>query len=286
MRHWLFSVCWAALIFGILSPSSAYAQDSDTSMVSSTMPFELLSDFLVVVRGQIGVLDGLQFIVDTGTTRSAIDRKVALRLGLRLRAGEVMNFNRHIPIQWTDLPEIRVGPIRAEGVRVMVVRLAEYSEFGGNLDGIIGLDLLTRSKKFNIDYERKILSFQLGEVENGDRPLPGCLKIPVVVQGLTMHLAVDTGFQGILLYKDRLRKQLPKLRIEGKSLNVAIGRSQATQVRLPGVRFEGTEVVTTVILIDGPGEDAMPGVDGYLGPSSLHVKRLEFDFAAKALRWQ
>jgi predicted aspartyl protease len=168
----------------------------------------------------------------------------------------------------------------------MVVKLAEYSEFGENVDGIIGLDLLTRSKKFNIDYERKILSFQLREVENGDRPLPGCLKIPVVVQGLTMHLAVDSGLQGILLYKDRLRKQLPKLRIEGKPLNVVIGRSQATQVRLPGVRFEGAEVVTTVILIDGPGEDAMPGVEGYLGPSSLHAKRIEFDFVAKALRWQ
>ena len=286
MRHRMFSACWAILILGILSSPPAHAQDSVYSAVNPTMPFELLSDFLIVVRGQIGVLDGLRFIVDTGATRSAIDRKVALRLGLQRRAGEVMNFNRHIPIEWTDLPEIRVGPIRAEAVRAMVVSLAEYSRFGENVDGIIGLDLLTRSKKFSIDYERKILSFQLEEVGNSDLALPGCLKIPVFVQGLAMHLAVDSGLQGILLYKDRLHKQLPKLRIEGKPLNVVIGQSKATQVRLPGVRFEGAEVVTTVILIDGPGEDVMPGVDGYLGPSSLHAKRIEFDFAGKVLRWQ
>jgi hypothetical protein len=101
-----------------------------------------------------------------------------------------------------------------------------------------------------------------------------------------MHLIVDTGFQGILLYKDRLRKGLPGLRTEGEAIEVGIGRLQTTQVKLPGVRLVGPEMVATVYLTDGPDDDRLPGIDGYLGAASLKAKRVEFDFAARVLRWQ
>jgi predicted aspartyl protease len=286
MRHWLLFAGRAVLVLAIISPSQLYAQDLGKSAVSPTMPFELVSDFLVIVKGQIGDLDGLKFILDTGATRSVIDRKVAEKLGLQRRAGQVMNFDRYIPVEWADIPELRVGPIRGEAVRVMVVKLAEYSEFAEHADGIIGLDLLSKSKKFTIDYGRRTVSFQLADDGTGDRALSGCLVIPFAVQGLPMHLAVDTGLQGILLYKDRLRKRLPKMRTEGESTKVAMGRIRATQIKLPGVRIVGPEVVTTVFLIDGPGDDTLPGVDGYLGPASLQAKRIEFDFDARVLRWQ
>ena len=168
----------------------------------------------------------------------------------------------------------------------MVVKLAEYSELAENADGIIGLDLLSKSKKFTIDYDRRTVSLQLAEAGTLERSLSSCFVIPLVVQGIPMHVAVDTGLQGILLYGNRLRKRLPKMRIDGESTNVAMGRVRATQVRLPGVRIAGTEVVTTVLLIDGPDEDVLPGVDGYLGPASLQAKRIEFDFDARVLRWQ
>jgi predicted aspartyl protease len=246
----------------------------------------LVSDFLVVVNGQIGDLDGLKFIVDTGATHSVIDQKVAEKLWLHRRRGEVMNFDRRIPVEWADIPELRVGPIRAEAIRVMVAKLADYSEFAEHADGILGLDLLSKSKKFTIDYERKTLYFQPAGHGTGDRAPSGCFVIPFAVQGLPLHLAVDTGFQGILLYGDLLRKRLPKMRTEGESIKVTMGRIRATKVRLPDVRIFGPEEVTTVFLIDGPGRGALPGVDGYLGTASLHAKRIEFDFDARVLRWQ
>jgi hypothetical protein len=76
------------------------------------------------------------------------------------------------------------------------------------------------------------------------------------------------------------------MRTEGESVKVTMGRIRATKVRLPDVRIFGPEEVTTVLLIDGPGKGALPGVDGYLGPASLHAKRIEFDFDASVLRWQ
>jgi predicted aspartyl protease len=109
--------------------------------------------------------------------------------------------------------------------------------------------------------------------------------IPAVIQGTSMRLLVDTGLQYVVLYKDRLRSSLPHLRIEGKPRDGLLGRLQVTQVKLPGVRILGSEDVTPVLLLEGPCKTDNGGLDGYLGPASLHVRRLELDFAAKTLRW-
>ena len=286
MRHWMVFANRAVLVFGFLLTPHVQAQDSSSPTESSTIPFDLVSSFLVVVDGQIGNLKGLRFILDTGATHSVLDRKVADRLGLQRHAGKVMNFDNYIPVEWSNIQDLRVGPMRVQALRVMVVKLAEYSKLAENADGIIGLDLLSRSKKFTIDYDRRTVSLQLTEAGTPERSPSKCFVIPVVVQGIPIHLVVDTGLQGILLYGNRLRKRLPKMRIDGKSTNVAMGRLRVKQVRLPGVRIAGAEVVTTVLLIDGPDEDVLPGVDGYLGPASLRAKRIEFDFDARVLRWQ
>jgi len=273
-------------IFGLISISGLNAQEFGKPSVSPTMPFELVSGFLVVVNGEIGNLHGLKFILDTGASHSLIDRKVADTLRLRRRSGKVISFGRRISVEWSDIPELRVGPLRAEAVRIMVVKLAEYSELAEHADGIIGLDLLSKGRRFSIDYDRRTVSFQLDEDGTPERSPSVCFVVPLVVQGVPVHVVVDTGLQGILLYENRLRKRLPKMRIEGESTNAAMGRLRATQVRLPGVQIVGAQVATTVFLIDGPDEDALPGVDGYLGPAALQAKRIEFDFDAGVLRWQ
>lgn len=248
-------------------------------------PFELASDFLIIVEGKVGDLGGLKFIVDTGATRSVIDRKVAVRLQLKRQAGRIRTFDRLIPIEWADLPELRVGSLRAEGIRVSVVNLAEYSEFAKNVDGIIGLDLLSKSKKFVIDYSKKTLYFELA-VNGTHRRGAFCFTVPIIVQGLAMRLEVDTGLSEILLYRDSLRKRLAKFRSEGEPKTVMMGRIEGTKVNLPGVEIGGPEEVITVVLIDRPNKRMMPGLDGYLGAASLHAQRIEFDFSKMVLLWQ
>src|SRR5262249_33725943 len=137
------------------------AQSSVPSETSAAVPFQLTSDFLVVVEGQVGDIGGLKFIVDTGATRSVIDRKLAGKLHLRRHVGKIMNFDRYIPIEWADVPDLRMGPLRAADLRITVVDLAEYSEFTKTVDGIIGLDLLSRTDKLTIDYSEKRLYFEL-----------------------------------------------------------------------------------------------------------------------------
>lgn len=286
MRHVILLAGRIVLLLGFIFTSLLQAQESGASALRPAIPFELRSEFLVVVNGQVGDLEGLKFILDTGASHTLIDRKVADRLRLRLRPGKVTNFNREVPVDWAEIPSLRVGPLQTGPLGVMVTKLGEYSEFAENVDGIMGLDVLERSKKLFIDYEKQTVSWELSSEGAGGAPAPTYFTIPVFVQGFPMHLVIDTGFQVILLYKDRLHKGLPDLRTEGAAIEGGVGRLKTTQVKLPGVRLFGPEAVATVFLTDGPATGQLPGIDGYLGVASLQAKRVEFDFAARVLRWQ
>jgi predicted aspartyl protease len=286
MHLWMRIAGRTILVLGMISTPPARAQDVVGSSVSLTMPFELVSGFLVVVNGRIGNLGVMRFIIDTGATTSVIDAKVADRLRLQRSAGKVMTFDRRIPVEWAEIPEFRVGPIVAKTLRVMVIDLARYSRYGKGVDGVVGLDLLTRSEHLGIDYDRRILLFQLADGRPDERAPVRGFKIPIVVQGAPVQLLVDTGFQSILLYRDRVRKQLPKMRTEGEPREVVESGVRATEVTLPGVRIGGSDQVRIVFLIDGPGQSDLPGVDGVLGAASLHAKRIDFDFTHMVLRCQ
>jgi hypothetical protein len=80
----------------------------------------------------------------------------------------------------------------------MVVDLPKYSLIANGVDGIIGLDLLSRSDKFTNDYSQRRLHFELA-APGSARQVPGCFVVPIVVQGLVIHLGVDTGVSGIVL---------------------------------------------------------------------------------------
>jgi predicted aspartyl protease len=286
MHRWMRIASGTTIVLGMISTSPTRAQDVVGSSVSLTMPFELDSGFLVVVNGQIGNLRVMRFILDTGATSSVIDVKVADRLRLPRSAGKVMNFDRRIPVEWTEIPEFRVGPIVTKALRVMVLDLARYSRYGKDVDGVVGLDLLARSEQLSIDYDRRILLFQLANGRRDERtPVLG-FKIPIVIQGAPVQFLVDTGFRGILLYRDRVRNQLPRMRTEGEPKQVVESGMRTTEVRLPGMRIGGSDQVRIVFLIDGPGRGDLPGVDGILGAASLHAKRIDFDFTHMVLRCQ
>lgn len=273
------------LIFALAS--GVWLNAGEVSTVGgATAPFELRFDFLVIVNGRIGELDGLKFILDTGSSDTVIDESIAHRLRLRRWPGRITSFDRDLPVERAEVGELRAGPIRAARANVIVTKLKDYSEFAQGVDGIIGLDLLSCGKKLSIDYERQVVSFEPASRQDRE-PVPSrSFVVPIAVQGARMSLMVDTGLRYVLLYKDRLRKDLPNVQTKGESRPTQIGRLHATQVNLPGVRIVGPETLATVFLIDKPKNGDPSGIDGYLGPLSLHARRIELDFAGHRLRWQ
>jgi predicted aspartyl protease len=273
------------LLLAVVLALQASAQDLHRRYPDSSVSFDLVSGFEVVVQAQIGELSGLRFILDTGSSSSSIDRRVADRMGLRRRPGNVFNFDRNLEVEWADVPGLRIGPIHIAAIPMIVTRLAEISEFTENADGIIGMDVLSRARKISIDYERRRIFFELDEGRGSEPPAKRAFIVPVVVQGTPMRLLVDTGFRYLLLYKNRLRSAVPHLRTEGEARDGMIGHLQVTQVNLPGVQIFGSQAVTPVLLLDGPGKIGAGDLDGYLGPASLHARLLELDFATETLRW-
>lgn len=269
-----------------LFPGSLLNGADIPSASSTTIPFELGFNFLVIVNGRVEGLDGLKFILDTGSSRTVIDENVAVRLRLPRRPGKITNFDRKIPVEWAEISELKAGPIRAVGATVIVTRLKDYSEFAQGIDGIIGLDLLSRGKKLSIDYENQIVSFEAAGGRDGEPAPSRAFVVPMAVQGVRLSLLVDTGLREVLLYKDRIQNSLPNITTQGEARSAVIGRLHATQVNLSGLNTLEPEMVTTVFLIDRPENGNSSGIDGYLGPSCLHARRIELDFASHRISWQ
>jgi predicted aspartyl protease len=251
-----------------------------------SIPFELQSGFLVVVQGQVGPRSGLHFILDTGATRSIIDQRLAANQAPHSKSTEVVSFDSRLDFQRTKVEGLGVGPLHATNPEVGVMNLPEYSELAKNADGIIGMDLLSASNKILIDYPRRTVSFTVPDAEAKPLPHPRCFTITVSIQGVPLRLVVDTGFDAIAIFEDRLRSRLADLRTEGSPVQVRMGRFETTKIRVRDVSIEGLPETEEILLVRGPRENESEGVDGYLGVAALHADRIELDFAAGHLRWQ
>jgi hypothetical protein len=276
----------------LLQADSVRAQEkanATQSEIGQSLPFELTAGFLISIKGRIGQLDGLQFILDTGVLTSIVDRRIADQLRLPRRADRVFSFQKYVKVERAEFPEVQFGSVKSRQVSLFVADLSKISEFSGHADAIIGLDLLFLNKSLRINYETRTVSFFAPDDGTSDvLPLrhPQALTTRLMVQGHPVRLLIDTGLEGILLYENRLRKRVPDLKLEGQPKSARVGWMQARATTLPGVQLKSTESAISVLLTDGPAEDLLPGIDGYLGTASLEARQIEFDFEKSVLRWQ
>jgi hypothetical protein len=201
------------------------------------LPFQLSNGFLILVEGRIGSLSPLRFILDTGTTHTMVDQRIAERLSLKRRSGDVLNFNRLVRVEWANVSEIQFGPLTARDLPVMVGHLRHYSELAGGVDAIIGLDLLSTSRRLRIDYSTNRITVRT-VARGGERKTlpPQALTILLSLQGQPARLVLDSGLQSMLLYQDRIRGHLSRLRFDDRVSRVHIGNLDGGRATLSGVR--------------------------------------------------
>jgi predicted aspartyl protease len=288
MNGWLLSLACLSLFL----PSPAQADDQprpSENASSSELPFRLSSGYLIQVEGRIGDQTHLKFILDTGATISMVDQRIAKILKLDAHPAQSFNFDRSLKWETGAVPEIQFGPIRAANVVVLVGDLARYSEFARKADAVIGMDLLQLSN-VTIDFGARNLIFEPTAPKTympGGDPMTRCLIVELQVQGSPVHLIVDTGLQGILLYEERLRKSVPGLRTAGSIKNATMGgRVQVKQATLPDVVFGNKNREVPIVFEPSPAADMLPGIDGIVGISALQARRVHFDFSGKTLSWE
>jgi hypothetical protein len=249
------------------------------------MPFQLGSDFLIVVEGQIGPLTSLRFILDTGATRTFVDARIADKLLLPRHKGKVLNFDKNIKVDWTNVPELRLGPLTARNFPAMVGNLKQFSEFAEGVDAIIGLDLLSAAESMLIDYRSRLVTLKASSGTLA-KFLSTAITIRIPVQNQPARLIVDTGLQGILLYEDRRRRHLPQLKVDGTISQAYAGRLRGRAGTLSGIRLGSDELQSSVFLLPVAPASLPDDIDGYIGTNALHSQMVELNFASQKLRWQ
>lgn len=271
-------------------PLAAFLR-SDKPITPVVAPFWLSRGIIVIVPGRIGALRNLRFALDTGTTQTVIDTRLARQLGLHSHAhNQLLNFDRSVSLKQCTLPELEVGSLQLNHLSAGVADLSELSELLNDVDAIIGLDVLGASK-FTIDYTSQTIIFEEMHVPlpppASDPNDPIILMALIRVQGQPLRVIIDTGAQGLFLYEQRFRNRVPALRTIGQEERVNIGKALfAKRVAVPGVQLGNTETTRSLLLIPGPPKGALQDIDGFLGVSVLGARQVTLDFIGKTLSWR
>lgn len=246
------------------------------------VPFKLYRGYVIVVRGSIGNLKNLRFIIDTGAAPSVVDVEIARKLHLTGRRERVSVFNRSLDTERVVVPNVDLGPLHADALPVVVRDLGFAEEaLGTRVDAMIGFDFLRKSS-FTIDYKAKKLVF--GRVDSSMFVIPyqagaDYVVVEMRIQQQRVMLLVDTGASGLVLFEGAAR--VPPGSFSDAGTRVWSNMGGAVQVRrvrlldayLGPVPWGPREA----FILKDVGANSPAGVHGLLGVASLKLRRLGFD---------
>ena len=108
-----------------------------------------------------------------------------------------------------------------------------------------------------------------------------CLTVEVRIEDRTVPVIVDTGIRGLLLYEDRMRQRAFR-----ELTAFSIGGLLQSKLATLKVRLGPTDIDPRVLLVPAPADGVLSEIDGFFGVSSLHARRVDFDFEHGVLRWK
>jgi predicted aspartyl protease len=273
---------WWVLVTSALGQNGAGHADPQT-LSRVEVHFRLYRNYLIVVQGNLGCLEGLNFLIDTGANPTAVDKKIANKLGLKGQSKKLELLDQSVGVETVELPTLRLGPIRAESIRGIVQDLSPVeNNLGVRIDAIVGFGILS-AENFTIDYDSKKIVF--GEIE----PLPFAvpfdtapptLTVPLRVRDQVVHLLLDSGAKDLLLFECTLpghARDLATLSVnqvsstKGKAFYVR-------EVRLSQVHLGTTDLGSITALVVPGKQTCGWSFAGVMGMSAIGFRQIAFDF--------
>lgn len=251
--------------------------------VAQTLPFKLYDGYLVTVQCSAAGHPNLTAVIDTGVSETVIDLSLAKRLGLQLRSDKAVFVNKEAAVWAVIVPQVELGPITADSLDGIAADLSALKgKLGVHPDLLIGMDLLHRSNLV-IDYKARVLTFGTIASLSHQAKLSPNERFAIVestISGKAVRLQVDTGLNGILLYKRvAFNDRGPAgAHLVGVSDTSAVQAGDA-EVRIGSWRSRGTEIS---VLDTDP---AAGYFDGLLGAKALTSRRIAFDFRDEMVSW-
>jgi predicted aspartyl protease len=263
------------------------AQDAPAARIH----VELRKGFVIAAKGSVGKLNNLVFIVDTGTSRTIVNARIAKQLQLKGAPRKLMIFDHDVDAELVELPSMQLGPIYAESLKVLAMDLSDVAQrFGIQADAIVGMDILRR-RSFTIDYKSKQISFGAEETlrysaQLEDQAAP-YLAVEARINGRLVPLMVDTGFDGIVLFSDHLPKEERRPLVETeRSASGAAGQVSLRQAIVAELKIGDSRAHKIRPLVVETGGRAMGAFDGILGARALQMSSIRFDYECKTLSWE
>jgi hypothetical protein len=121
--------------------------------------FDVDEDGAVAVAATVNGAGPFRFLVDTGSSHTAVGDALARRLGLHAVAkAEIVSATGHFMRPVVRLGRTAVGAAAREGILASVLPSAELGRLGGDVDGVIGQDFLG-DFDYTLDYLRGRLTW-------------------------------------------------------------------------------------------------------------------------------
>ncbi len=283
MRHFRTFAAVNLVMTGVLAPALAQGADEVRSAAAPpgvTIPF-LMRGHLIVIRGSIGQLEELNFVVDTGASSTVVGERLARTLGLRGgRTVELNTWGTRSRLRRVTLPSVRIGPLEFSSVSALAAQLP--SAVGTEIDALIGLDLL-RGFNFTIDFTSEQITVGAppdlpSTVRLHQHPL--FLAVRLYVGERPMWVLLDSGADGLSLFRGALPDGV-RMRTthRHRDLPHAGGRSRAEEVHLDGLSLDAVVLgALPVYLIQARDGVPIENLRGILGIAALGFERVAFDF--------
>jgi predicted aspartyl protease len=251
------------------------------------VPFDLVEQHLIVAKGSVAGLRGLNLLIDTGTIPSVVNKGLAARLRLKGEPSLLTAFGQSVRFESAALSGLRIGPFEPGDVPVGIGDLSYLHSSG--IDAIVGLDVLAR-RSFGIDYAARTLSFGPAERESAEAPLKVVwpfLTVRLLIAGHPIHLLVDTGSRDLVLFKSRMPAALLPLPWKGeKIVQHASGAAHLLRYELRQATLgDGRWDTLNGFVLDASTAGYPEGIDGVLGVRALGGSRVRFDFERGRLGW-
>jgi predicted aspartyl protease len=268
---------WGALLAA--TPPKNPSHHPDHSIPRGSIPVKVYRGFLVVAEGQFGGTSERQnFIIDTGTSPSILNVGIAEHLNLTLSKARLSAIGRDSQTLAAIVPEIRLGPLQALSVPVLVSDLSAVErDLNLPIAGILGMDVLGRTS-FRLDYGSRLMEF--GEIAPVGIPvnLSARTDLPIAeirIGGKLLHLLVDTGSDRLVFFGARSAAEFAptaaKSMLQGNSIaaTVPVRAVSSLEFELSGQRFQQDAYFVP--------DSEEPLFDGLLSVRSLGIRVLSLD---------
>jgi predicted aspartyl protease len=264
------------------------------TQAQTVVPFRLIDGWAIVLEGTLAGESHQKMLIDTGAVPSAINVKVARRLGLSGPERRLSLMNRAVTVERVRVTNVRAGAVAVEAMEMVAMDLQRIEQaLGTRIDAVIGLDLLSR-QNFSIDYRRRELAFSRNPVAAGAIPFETkeeagktYILIPLQSNGERLQMLLDTGVRDMVLFKPRLRGHLQQLRVQGSDFNLnAGGQDSLAVVEMPSVELGSFSWKKRKAYIWGTPPDQLRDFDGMVGPAALGALAIAFDFDRRVISFE